>query len=781
VSARKRPGQRVKGSRPAAAPPPPPAQTEPAAAARPGKPPRPPARRAARWAAVLLAGAAIAACLFVLAGRGPWSRKAGPFKGAPIILISIDTLRSDHLPAYGYRRVETPAIDALARDSILYERAYSHVPLTLPSHASIFSGRLPGDNGVRDNIGYHFEAARFHDLPVALHAAGYATGGAVSAFVLRAETGMSEGFDYYDSQVDVELGGALGLSQRAGRLTEELLVKWLRQAAGHQPVFAFLHLYEPHTPYTPPEPFASRYREVPYDGEIATADWVVGDFLAELKKLDLYDRAIVVLLSDHGEGLGDHGERDHGLLLYREALQVPLLLKLPGALQKGRRVTAPAQLVDVYPTLLELAGLPVPPGLPGRSLLDLERGGQPPREIYAETFYPRLHFGWSELSSLVRDRFHYIHGPDPELYDLAADPGERASVLYRERPAFVTLRADIVAYQRALAAPGAVDQETRQRLAALGYAGAAVAVAANERLPDPKSRIASLRDLFAAMNLFSAQHYAEAVPAFRTALRANPRMVDAWEHLALALERLGQLRDSLAASEQALKLSGGSAPIAIATGYVLLEMGRYDEAKAHAELGRREAPGSAESLLAAIALARHQPEAAVAAARAAIAAGGVGGTNLKPLVSLASARVSEGKLTEALALLDQADRELAQRAHGQTYPGLAFERGDILARMGRNAEAEQAFQRAIKEYPSAPSAYASLAMLYAAEDRAQEALGTLQRLVDTNRSPAAYGMAVQTLRVLGDPRDAAALLQEGMRRFPGSPELAALSSPKTPR
>jgi tetratricopeptide (TPR) repeat protein len=734
---------------------------------------------------------AFAAIAMLLSGCGRLGG-GGPWKGAPVILISIDTLRSDHLPAYGYGKVETPALDALARDSVLFERAYSHVPLTLPSHASILSGRLPGEHGVRDNIGYRFDARRFPDLPVLLHQAGYATGGAVSAFVLRGETGISAGFDYYDSQVDVQLSGAIGQSQRAGRITEGLLSAWLQRAAGGaKPVFAFLHLYEPHSPYTPPEPFASRYRDAPYDGEIATADSIVGDFLGELRRLGIYDRALVVLLSDHGEGLGDHGEREHGLLLYREALQVPLLVKLPGSAQRGRRVAAPAELVDVLPTVLAAVGLPVPAGLPGRSLLGgagadgavgangSDSAGLPAREIYAETEYPRLHFGWSELSSLIRDRYHYIHGPDPELYDLAADPGERRSVLLAERPVFVALRQDVLGFQRQLAAPAAADQETRQRLASLGYATGTVAVGRNEILPDPKKQIPLMRDLSHAMELFAAQRWAEAAPAFRAALRQNPRMVDAWEHLGHALEKLGQLSDSLAAYQEALKLSAGAGQVAVAAGYVLLEMGRYDDAAAHAELARREDPQLADALLGAIALARHQPEAAERAARSALDAGrggtSGGGINVGPLVVLAQARIREGKLDDALALLDQASAELARRAPGQSYPGLSYARGDVLARMGRNALAEQAFQREIAEHPTEPQAYASLAMLFASEDRTPQALSTIQRLVLANRSPGGYGLAVRTLRILGDPGDAAALLREGMNLFPQSPELAALA------
>ena len=257
-------------------------------------------------------------------------------------------------------------------------------------------------------------------------------------------------------------------------------------------------------------------------------------------------------------------------------------------------------------------------------------------------------------------------------------------------------------------------------------------------------------------------------------LHQNPRLTDAWESLAQSLDKLGQLSESLAAYQQALTLSGGAAHIAVAAGHVLVEMKRYDEAQSHAELARRETPALADSLLAEIALVRHQPEAAAAAARAAMSAG-AGAINVGPLIALAQARASAGKLAEGLALLDQAGQELARRAPGQTYPDLSYVRGDILARLGRNAEAEQAFRREMKDNPAEMRASSGLALLYASEGRSEEALSTLQQLVTTQRSPAAYVAAVRTLRVLGDPTDGAALLREGLGLFPQSPELQSLS------
>jgi pentatricopeptide repeat protein len=730
--------------------------------------------RAAALAAVLLplaTGLAAVGCGRAPGGGASAGAAAGTYRDAPIVLISIDTLRSDHLPAYGYRRVETPAIDGLRRDAVLFTRAYSHVPLTLPSHCSILSGRLPGDHGVRDNVGYHFDAAAWSSLPLVLKQAGYATGGAVSAYVLRGETGISRGFDYWDSEVTMQFSAGLAQSRRPGQETARLALGWLRGVAG-RPFFLFLHLYEPHSPYTPPEPYASRYRDSPYDGEIANADAIVGGVLAELKRLGAYEKAIVVLLSDHGEGLGEHGEAEHGMLLYRTTLQVPLLLKLPGSRLGGTSVAPPAQLVDVYPTLLSLLGLQPPAGLPGRSLLELGGGAGAERELYAETSYPRLHFGWSELSSLIRGRFHYIHGPDPELYDLDADPGEVHEARERERRSFADLRGRIARYQRSLRAPGAVDAETARQLGALGYAAGFVQTAAGGPAIDPKTHLASLADLNLAMQLFFRQQYAEAVPVFRRALATNPRTVDAWEHLGEALAQLGRLDEALAAHEEAMKASGGVANVALTTGALLLRLGRYDEAQAHAELAEKVSPSEAQSLLAEIALARHQPAVAERAARAAVAGGGGA---MAARLALAEALVAEGRLEEALRETDQVLAEVARRAPGQSFPKLWWVRGDILARQQRDAEAEQAFMHEIQSFPADTHTYSSLAVLYASEGKPDAAIGVLRRMVESQgESPAACAEAVSTLRVLGDAPGAAALLRHALELHPGSSQLRAL-------
>jgi arylsulfatase A-like enzyme/Flp pilus assembly protein TadD len=642
-------------------------------------------------------------------------------KGAPIILVSIDTLRSDRLPAYGYGKVQTPAFDAFAKDAIVFEKAYSHYPLTLPSHVSILTGQLPPDHKVRDNAGYPFEAAKHPYLPRLLKQAGYDTGAAVSAFVLRSQTGLAEGFDSYDGTFDPKPGETLDVVQRAGPDTLRAALPWIQghSAGGHQPFFYFLHLYEPHAPYSAPEPFASRYPD-PYDAEVAAADKVVGDLFAELKRLDLYDRAVIVVLSDHGEGLGEHGEAQHGIFLYRETLQVPLMLKLPKSERGGTRVSAPAQLVDVAPTLLALAGAEVPKGLTGTSLLDLDDKA-PPRRLYAETFYPRIHFGWSDLASLVEGRLHYIEAPEPELYDLEADPAEtRNTITTAERRSVSGLRQAMKGFDRRLAAPAEVDSETSAKLAALGYVGSSMAEHEGP-LPDPKSQRHVIVDLEKAFLAVQEGHHDEAIASFEKLLAANPDMQDVWAFYASSLQKVGRQEDAAAAYEKALKLSGGSPQLALATATKLLELGRYEEARSHVELARKQYPQEAYDLLAQIEVRQGHSEAALEIARRAVAEGKAS----EPLRRQAALALSEtGRTAEAIALL----QPLADTGEPPTLNALAIALSDA----GRNGEALAVIQRILQKDPKNAHAYETLGMVELRQQNPAQARDHLRRALELN-------------------------------------------------
>lgn len=510
-----------------------------------------------------------------------------PPAGVPLVLISIDTLRSDRLPVYGYEKVSTPSLSALAADGVVFERAYTHVPLTLPAHASLFSGTLPPEHGVRDNIGYRVEAATLPWLPRRLRQAGYATGAAVSAYVLRGEGGMAEGFDFYDDAIPARDRAGVGGLQRPGGATLDALRPWLQDRGG-RPFFLFLHLFEPHTPYDPPAPFAARYPSA-YDGEVAAADAIVGRLFAELKRLNLYDRSAIVVLSDHGEGLGDHGEDEHGVLLYRESLQIPLILKLPGGLHggklhQGKRVETPVGLRDVAPALLELAGLAPPPTMTGRSLLCHLEGPchledeVKPRAVYAETFYPRLHFGWSELTSLIDGPHHYIQGPDPELYDLISDPAERHNLLPKKSALAARLRDQLAEFGGDLEEPSPVGEEERRALAALGYVGTVGGAAEGPRA-DPKTRLSTVADLKTCLSHYGTGAFETAAAACRRAVETNPRSLDAWEYLGRSEQALGRKRQAFQAFVRALDLAGGRAGhLAVTAALLLIEAGRAEGA-----------------------------------------------------------------------------------------------------------------------------------------------------------------------------------------------------------
>ena len=721
-------------------------------------------RRAGCAAALLLP--LLAACRG--GGEGGGGEGGGQVRlprGTPIVLVSIDTLRSDHLPAYGYGGVQTPAIDRLRRDGVLFERAYSPVPLTLPAHASMLTGLLPAAHGIRDNLGYQL-AAGVPYLPRLLREQGYATGGAVSAFVLRGATGLRDGFDFYEDRIVFQAGTDMGGLQRPGAETLSLARDWLR-GASEGPCFFFLHLYEPHTPYTPPAPYASRHAAA-YDGEIAAADAVVGELLAELDRLDLYDRALVVLVSDHGEGLGDHGEAEHGLLLYRESLQVPLLLKLPRSARAGGTVGVPAHLVDITPTVLSLLGMPVPEG-PGKSLLALGESDEA-RPLYAETFYPRLHFGWSELTSLVRGRFQLIDGPRPELYDVVADPAQRRDVLREERRQYAELREALAGYDRELVAPAAADEDAQAQLAALGYLGS-VGGEQEGPLANPKDRLHVIESLKVAYQHLGAGRPREAIADFRRVLAEEPRLVDAWEHLGQALVKVGEREAALEAYREALRLSGGSTQVALSAASVLMELGRLDEARQHAELAATDRD-VAYDLLAQIALkagdldeAQRQVERAMATRE----------TRIGPLVTQAQLALARDRPEEALRAARAAITEFGDRRDVDTIKGLYFYQGQALARLGQGAEAASAFRREIELFPNDFAPYSHLALLLALEGDQAGVASTLRQLVEANPSPSAYAEAVRTLRALGDPSSARRLLAHARGRWPESVELRGLA------
>lgn len=704
----------------------------------------------------------IVPALILLLAAGACVRPEKPEAHPPVIIISIDTLRSDHLPAYGYRKVDTPAIDALARDSMIFDHAFSHCPLTLPSHATILTGLLPAENGVRDNVGFHLDSTH-PTLPEVLKANGYATGAAVSAYVLRGETGINRGFDFFDDQITQHADQALGGIQRSGFETETVAEKWIGEHSA-EPIFFMLHLYEPHAPYDAPEPYRSRFK--PYDAEIATADAIVGRFLDDLKRHGLYDRALIVLLSDHGEGLGDHGEDEHGIFLYREAIQVPLIVKLPGS-SRSARVEETVGLRDVMPAILGELHIAPPPRVSGHAIFSDKHEGE---QVYSETYYPRLHFGWSDLHSLTDGSEHYIEAPRPELYDLRSDAAERTNLVESDRRTYFAMKQAIAPMIQEAAAPTAIPPEEAAKLAALGYIGTGVTTAPGERLPDPKDERETFRDLRSAFSLFRAGRNEEALVAFRRILRENPRMTDVWDVTAKAYSRLGRVDDSIAAAKEGLKTNPQSATLAIEVAELSLAAGRFDEAEQHAELAVPLDASRAHELLARIYLARQDLTRAEAEARE----GTAGGDRAAAYVTLARVLKQAGRYEEALASADVA-AGILNREQKPLFAGVAYLRGDLLARLGRSEEAEQALRDEIATSPADSRAYQSLIVLLVSEGRPNDATTLVRELID--RAPTAENFAAvsETIKTLGDANGSRYWAVRGLQKYPRDARLRKMA------
>ncbi len=461
--------------------------------------------------------------------------------GPPVLLITVDTLRADHLGCYGDARVHTPAIDGLAAHGVRFENAFSQVPITFPSHTVILSGTYPMWNGVRDftskpldpSVGLIAEAFRRH---------GYRTAAFVSAFVLDRTWGLSRGFETYDDQFDprqFETRNPGNIERRAGETVPRVLAwleKW-RATSSAGPFFIWLHLYDPHSPYDPPEPFHSQYAGHLYDGEIAYADSQLGRLFEAMKKDGVYDRTLIVLLSDHGESLGEHGEAEHGFFIYRSTLHVPLILKPPGS-EPPRVVPSPVGTIDVAPTLLDLAGIqdPLARQFQGMSLASIMAGKSAPRErsIYAETYYPHDSFGWSELRGIYRAQYHYIEAPKREFYDWKADPGEMRNLAPRQQALAATYRDDLLGIERryARAAPQGgqggppLSAETLEKLRSLGYLAysAPAATVASGQLPDPKDRLRVFNDILSAEDLSSLGRLGEANTLLKKIALEEPKL-----------------------------------------------------------------------------------------------------------------------------------------------------------------------------------------------------------------------------------------------------------------
>ncbi len=489
------------------------------------------------------------------------SRRPAPGE-VNVVVVTLDTLRADRLGCYGFRGVLTPNIDAVAAEGVVFEQATSTVPLTLPSHASIFTGLIPPHHGVRDNGGFFVEE-QTTTLAERLKEGGYATGAFVGAWVLDSRWGLDQGFDHYSDRFDLSKYKVvnLGTVQKKGDEVMDLALVWLEGVKARK-FFTWVHLYDPHTPYEPPEPFASRYPGQKYLGEVAYTDHVVGRLVAWLKGAGLWDRTILVLLADHGESLGEHGENAHTFFVYDATQHVPLIMRTPWG-DRGRS-RAQVSTVDLVPTVLDLVGLPPPAGIDGRTLarLVLHPAAEAPGVAYSETYFPRFHYGWQHLRSMRDGKWKYIEAPTPELYDVQQDPGETKNVYkaFSRRAEDLHLRLEAAAGSGLQAAPDAttLDPETLQRLAALGYVGGGPRVDPEAVLPDPKDKIALFERMGAARGLAKEEKLEEAVAAMRAVVAEDAGIPDAHTTLGGWLRKLKRPDEAIAAYRRTLEIDPGN-------------------------------------------------------------------------------------------------------------------------------------------------------------------------------------------------------------------------------
>ena len=540
-----------------------------------------------------------------------------------VILVTIDTLRADHVGCYGYSAVQTPNIDALARGGARFTHAYTPVPITLPAHSALLTGSFPMATGMHDFSGNKLPASAV-TLADVLRKNGYTTAAFIGSAVLDSRFGLNKGFDTYFDHFDFSRLLEINLDQmaRRGDVVVDEALSWLKLLP-RQPFFLWVHLYDPHHPYTPPEPYASQYRSHPYDGEIAFADAQLGRLNAFLKQMGVLDRAFVVVAGDHGEGLGEHGEKTHGFFVYNSTLHVPLIIKVPGT--SPQVIDSDVSLVDVMPTTLQAIKIPIPASVQGRSLLGQIQGrpASAPSNIYAESYLPLLHFRWSQLRSLETHGTKYIDTTRPEVYDLRSDPKELKNLYASRQSMAQEMRDRLNGLVRRLTPAGGpssgerelTDPALLERLKSLGYVAVSAgtfAEASGKHLPDTKDRIeiyelvsealadgqhgryqealAKLQEAektelesvtvnyLMALNYFRLRDYRRSIERFQATLQIDPKFALAAYYLGLAQVQTNDFEGATISFERALELDPTNFNAAYNLGAAYLKNNRVDAA-----------------------------------------------------------------------------------------------------------------------------------------------------------------------------------------------------------
>jgi arylsulfatase A-like enzyme/Tfp pilus assembly protein PilF len=741
---------------------------------------------AARWRAILAAAAFAALAgggIFVLLHRQPRTdaearariagRRPSPSE-LNLVFVTLDTMRADHLGCYGFRSVDTSNIDGLASEGVLFEHATAPVPLTFPSHSTIFTGLLPPHHGVRDNGGFFLEDDKT-TLAERLKGAGYTTGAFIGAWVLESRWGLAQGFDEYSDKFDLSQYKilSLGTVQKRGDEVMDNALAWVDTVKDRK-FFAWVHLYDAHAPYDPPEPYRSRYRGQPYAGEVAYVDHVVGRLVEYLRQNGLLEKSLIVITGDHGESLGEHSESTHAYFIYNSTTAVPLIVRTPWG-YRGRSRTR-VSLADLFPTVLDLLGLPPEPGIDGRSLARavLDPSADLGHVAYSETYFPRYHFGWQQLRSLRDGAYTFIDAPQPELYDLARDPKEATNIYKANSKRGVAMRERLEAlvHETGETAPErkTLDPETLQRLAALGYVGTTVDVDPKAILPDPKEKLA----VFVLMNQAKAaaqeDKLTEAVTKMQRVLAQDPEIMDAWLTLGIWLTREGRTEEAIEAYKRALALKPDDEVAMLDLANAYRSRGRTGDAAAALEIfrgGLKANPRNPQAWyqLATLYLDLGREKDAETTFREALKANPKMGAAYNALGALAYQR---GDLQSAERLVRQGLELEADVRTGR------FNLARILEDRGQLDAAEKLYRSELDTYPDHGRAHFNLAQLLRQRGDRQGYLAELKR--GTEQAPkfgACYFYLAREALGAGQIADAADLAQRGLEAEPGSP-LAAL-------
>jgi len=630
-----------------------------------------------------------------------WKAKA---HDANVLFITLDTTRADHLGCYAAesrrkppRAAKTPHLDGLAARGVRFTRAIAQVPLTLPSHACMFTGTYPEVHQLRDMGGFVLDPRNL-TLATMAKRAGFLTAAFVGSKAVSRHFGLHQGFDIYDDQMSSrDLEGRLPgvFPERRASVTTDRALDWLKQH-GQQKFFLWVHYYDPHDPYDPPEPYRSAYTKDPYSGEIAYTDEQLGRLLGFLDQQKLRERTLVVVIGDHGEGLNDHGEMTHGIFVYDDTLHVPLIMAGPDV-PSGKLVTAQVRSIDLLPTIAEFLRLPPNPAAQGVSLWSLIERGQPiigkgANYAYIETLYPKTYMNWSELRGMRTDRWKFILAPRPELYDLERDPSEKENVISRHPAEADQLQKKIWEVigppshdQKLTYVP--VNRETRQELESLGYvsAGSSREIVLDMSGPDPKDRVATLSAMQQCERYMKVKAYGQAAGVMEAALRTDASNPTARIYLANAYERQRNWK-------RAIDTYLGAVQMGVATDLILSRLG-----KAYLRVGNlRKGVKAMEKA------SRTNP------------------TDLDNLRNLGIAYLQLERVEDAekafRAITVQDDRYAA------AYNGL----GLVAVRRGDADAARRNFEKALEVNPDEPEPLLNLGVLYQKTGLSKQALHYLQ-------------------------------------------------------